>query len=185
MSKESYARGFCKVAEAHGVDPTKLAKYAYDQRDVDAYKKSVTDAGNEAAQYLTEQEKTQPLPSAQDIREAFEWAKMKESAGGGEEMLERVGKGNPLWWSRFRSSLDQDLIMPKEGMKDSTTQALRALANVVRGQAVRTGKDHGGYWNHRDMPESVFRGAWPAFTNAINFGSAPVRPKTQRIVAGK
>lgn len=28
MSKESYARGFCKAAEAHGVDPTQLAKYA-------------------------------------------------------------------------------------------------------------------------------------------------------------
>jgi len=28
MSKESYARGFCKAAEAHGVDPTALAKYA-------------------------------------------------------------------------------------------------------------------------------------------------------------
>jgi len=28
MSKESYARGFCKTAEAHGVDPTALAKYA-------------------------------------------------------------------------------------------------------------------------------------------------------------
>ena len=30
MSKESYARGFCKAAEAHGVDPTQLAKYAVD-----------------------------------------------------------------------------------------------------------------------------------------------------------
>lgn len=28
MSKESYARGFCKVAEAAGVDPTELAKFA-------------------------------------------------------------------------------------------------------------------------------------------------------------
>jgi hypothetical protein len=28
MSKESYARGFCKAAEAHGVDPVALAKYA-------------------------------------------------------------------------------------------------------------------------------------------------------------
>jgi hypothetical protein len=28
MSKESYARGFCKVAEAAGVDPVALAKFA-------------------------------------------------------------------------------------------------------------------------------------------------------------
>lgn len=28
MSKESFARGFCKVAEAHGVDPQALAKFA-------------------------------------------------------------------------------------------------------------------------------------------------------------
>lgn len=28
MSKESYIRGFCKVAEAHGVDAVQLAKYA-------------------------------------------------------------------------------------------------------------------------------------------------------------
>ena len=28
MSKESYARGFCKVAEAHGIDPMQLAKHA-------------------------------------------------------------------------------------------------------------------------------------------------------------
>ena len=28
MSKESYARGFCKVAEAHGIDPSSLATYA-------------------------------------------------------------------------------------------------------------------------------------------------------------
>ena len=28
MSKESYARGFCKAAEAAGVDPQALAKYA-------------------------------------------------------------------------------------------------------------------------------------------------------------
>jgi hypothetical protein len=28
MSKESYARGFCKAAEAAGVDPVALAKYA-------------------------------------------------------------------------------------------------------------------------------------------------------------
>ena len=28
MSKESYARGFCKAAEEHGVDPVELAKYA-------------------------------------------------------------------------------------------------------------------------------------------------------------
>lgn len=28
MSKESYARGFCKVAQAHGIDPVVLAKYA-------------------------------------------------------------------------------------------------------------------------------------------------------------
>lgn len=30
MSKESYMRGFCKVAEANGVDPQALAKYAQD-----------------------------------------------------------------------------------------------------------------------------------------------------------
>ena len=29
MSKESYIRGFCKAAEAHGVDPKGLAKLAY------------------------------------------------------------------------------------------------------------------------------------------------------------
>ena len=29
MSKESYIRGFCKAAEAHGVDPQGLAKLAY------------------------------------------------------------------------------------------------------------------------------------------------------------
>lgn len=28
MSKESYARGFCKAAEAAGIDPVALAKYA-------------------------------------------------------------------------------------------------------------------------------------------------------------
>ena len=28
MSKESYIRGFCKAAEAHGVDPQALAKFA-------------------------------------------------------------------------------------------------------------------------------------------------------------
>ena len=28
MSRESYARGFCKAAEAAGVDPQALAKYA-------------------------------------------------------------------------------------------------------------------------------------------------------------
>ena len=28
MSKESYIRGFCKAAEAAGVDPRELAKYA-------------------------------------------------------------------------------------------------------------------------------------------------------------
>lgn len=28
MSKESYARGFCKVAEEHGIDPVQLAKFA-------------------------------------------------------------------------------------------------------------------------------------------------------------
>lgn len=28
MSKESYARGFCKAAEAHGIDPVGLIKYA-------------------------------------------------------------------------------------------------------------------------------------------------------------
>ena len=31
MSKESYARGFCKAAEDAGVDPTALAKYAADK----------------------------------------------------------------------------------------------------------------------------------------------------------
>ena len=30
MSKESYARGFCKAAQAAGVDPVALAKYAQD-----------------------------------------------------------------------------------------------------------------------------------------------------------
>ena len=29
MSKESYIRGFCKAAEAHGVDRQALAKLAY------------------------------------------------------------------------------------------------------------------------------------------------------------
>lgn len=28
MSKESFARGFCKIAEAHGIDPVALAKFA-------------------------------------------------------------------------------------------------------------------------------------------------------------
>lgn len=28
MSKESYIRGFCKAAEAHGINPVQLAKYA-------------------------------------------------------------------------------------------------------------------------------------------------------------
>jgi hypothetical protein len=28
MSKESYARGFCKAAAAHGIDPVQLAKFA-------------------------------------------------------------------------------------------------------------------------------------------------------------
>ena len=32
MSKESYVRGFCKVAEAYGVNPVELAKYAADIR---------------------------------------------------------------------------------------------------------------------------------------------------------
>ena len=31
MSKESYARGFCKVAEAAGVDPSVLLKYAQEK----------------------------------------------------------------------------------------------------------------------------------------------------------
>ena len=32
MSKESYIRGFCKAAEAHGVDPVRLAKFAAAKR---------------------------------------------------------------------------------------------------------------------------------------------------------
>ena len=32
MSKESYIRGFCKAAEAHGVDPQSLAKYAAEKQ---------------------------------------------------------------------------------------------------------------------------------------------------------
>ena len=32
MSKESYARGFCKAAEAAGIDPVQLAKFAADTK---------------------------------------------------------------------------------------------------------------------------------------------------------
>lgn len=38
MSRESYARGFCKAAEAAGVDPTALAKYAAETRSEPLYK---------------------------------------------------------------------------------------------------------------------------------------------------
>lgn len=34
MSKESYIRGFCKAAEAHGVDPQALAKFAMQKKQV-------------------------------------------------------------------------------------------------------------------------------------------------------
>ena len=34
MSKESYIRGFCKVAAAAGVDPVVLAKYAQQEVNV-------------------------------------------------------------------------------------------------------------------------------------------------------
>ena len=33
MSKESYARGFCKAAQAHGVDPVALMKFAQTTRN--------------------------------------------------------------------------------------------------------------------------------------------------------
>jgi len=35
MSKESYIRGFCKVAEAHGIDPVQLAKFAAEKQAQD------------------------------------------------------------------------------------------------------------------------------------------------------
>ena len=38
MSKESYARGFCKAAEAAGVDPVALAKFAKDTTHGPKYK---------------------------------------------------------------------------------------------------------------------------------------------------
>ena len=41
MSKESYARGFCKAAAAAGVDPVALAKLAYDQYDLDAISEKI------------------------------------------------------------------------------------------------------------------------------------------------
>ena len=34
MSKESFVRGFCKTAEAHGIDPVQLAKYAADANNL-------------------------------------------------------------------------------------------------------------------------------------------------------
>lgn len=52
MSKESYIRGFCKVAEEHGVDPVQLAKFAEDTGDAgigsyyaNSWESSLTDGG--------------------------------------------------------------------------------------------------------------------------------------------
>lgn len=185
MSKESYARGFCKAAAAAGVDPTELAKVAYTQADVDDYKKSLINAGNDASAYLTDQEKKQPLPSVEDIRNAFGHA----SAQDPYTVLERLRtSGNTNWVSRLASSLGQDIIMPKEspreipkGMNGDDLTASRAIANIVRGQAVGSR----GYFNHREIPESIMRGAWPAFTNAIEYTSAPARPAAQQVILGK
>ena len=175
-----FAMGFCKAAEEHGINPLSLAKLAYTQADVDNYKKSLLNAGNEASAYLTDQEKKQPLPSVEDIRNAFEYA----NAHGYDDSLERLKtSGNTNWVSRLASSLGQDIIMPKESSKingDDVTAA-RAIANIVRGQAVG-GR---GYINHREIPESIMRGAWPAFTNALKYTSAPARPATQQVILGK
>ena len=178
MSKESYARGFCKAAAAAGVDPVALAKYA-DENDVERYKKSILNAGEDAAQYLSDEEKNQPLPSVDDIRGAFE--KVKSENGSIAPFLRALN--NPKWMDRFKNSLKQEKIMPKEQFdyKGFDATPLRALSNLVRGQVV----DHGGYISHREIPENVFRGAWSAFTNSINHGSAPVRPKTQQIILKK
>lgn len=52
MSKESFARGFCKVAAEHGVDPVMLAKCAWDEDGVehDALQKARQAAERRAAQ---------------------------------------------------------------------------------------------------------------------------------------
>lgn len=49
MSKESYARGFCKAAAAAGVDPVALAKFAEDYFHYDRNLKSMIDDSLETA----------------------------------------------------------------------------------------------------------------------------------------
>lgn len=55
MSKESYARGFCKAAAAAGVDPVALAKYAQWYNPMNWFRGSTNEEGDpKAQQYKTD-----------------------------------------------------------------------------------------------------------------------------------
>lgn len=56
MSKQSYIRGFCKAAEAHGVDPQALAKFAHQKiaGKISPTRQQVIDVARDAAKIVAE-----------------------------------------------------------------------------------------------------------------------------------
>ena len=88
MRRESYARGFCKAAEAAGVDPQALAKYAAQNAAMQA--KTNADITALENQAKTEMNKTPPpgvgrtamfAPKMQQIIKRLEAAKGKRVKG--------------------------------------------------------------------------------------------------------
>ena len=119
MSKESYARGFCKAAEAAGVDPVALAKFA----------QSIVNGGAQAPLFglwnsskarKSEENKRREYPTGGRAPEGTPSAK-----SGIIPYLSYTGDVYP--YDGINSTLD--LSRQKEKIKDSN-QNVKALMNV-------------------------------------------------------
>ena len=174
MSKESYARGFCKVAEAHGVDALQLAKYAQ------WAPKNVARLGMDGI----------PMYSGH-MGDAFPVQRAKNPIDLSEDssstrcdtyshLRSLVDPEFKKWWTAHTNALEQAAKPVREvvdtGIDTSPTNENRLVDHDLRGARIES---LGGVIDHEVMKHlaKIYHDSMAKSTGAVSRVSAPISKK--------
>lgn len=155
MSKESYVRGFCKAAEAHGIDPVALAKFAqWAPKDVARFgsKKSIPS-------YSSTYDVGGNIRSPRDLLGNIWMAKNHEEVAKGRAAVDDKFKN---WWVAHTNALEQ-AIKPLRPVISETEHSDELLDSQNSGLMESLAKIY-----HDSMAKS---------TGAVSRVSAPISKK--------
>lgn len=169
MSKESYIRGFCKAAEAAGVDPVGLAKFADAIYNTGGKLPSSTikNLGGDGLDELLRRRRyiysRDAIPSINTRRNGRLGVDYSSPAGilyEYKDALSRLADGvdrKPIdEWGHGRPPMSQD---EQTAWLKAHTQSLRAAQNVMRRK--------GYFENDRADPAAAYHGSMFALTNDV------------------